>query len=76
MGMPRRARHACGRAGWTAALQHYSALPCPELTSSLPRPLPPPPPADVLGKGYQRPLELATLRLFNMNLVLSHCECS
>ncbi|KAL4433831.1 hypothetical protein ABPG75_000272 [Micractinium tetrahymenae] len=27
---------------------------------------------DVLGRGYQRPLELATLRLFNMNLVLSH----
>ena len=34
----------------------------------------PPIGADVLGKGYQRPLELATLRLFNMNLVLSHCE--
>lgn len=29
---------------------------------------------DVLGQGYQRPLELATLRLFNMNLVLGHCE--
>lgn len=27
---------------------------------------------DVLGQGYQRPLELATLRLFNMNLVLGH----
>ncbi|GAB4818964.1 hypothetical protein N2152v2_006010 [Parachlorella kessleri] len=27
---------------------------------------------DVLGKGYQRPFELATLRLFNMQLVLSH----
>jgi hypothetical protein len=29
---------------------------------------------DVLGKDYQRPFELATLRLFNMGLVLSHCE--
>ncbi len=29
---------------------------------------------DVLGSGYQRPFELATLCLFNMNLVLSHCE--
>ena len=29
---------------------------------------------DILGKGYQRPFELATLRLFNMQLVLSHCE--
>eukprot|EP00887_Chlorella_sp_A99_P003707 scaffold7.g3707.t1 len=27
---------------------------------------------DVLGAGYQRPLELATLRLFNMGLVLQH----
>ncbi|KAI3427059.1 hypothetical protein D9Q98_006999 [Chlorella vulgaris] len=27
---------------------------------------------DVLGKDYQRPFELATLRLFNMGLVLSH----
>ena len=29
---------------------------------------------NVLGSGYQRPFELATLRLQNMNLVLSHCE--
>ncbi len=29
---------------------------------------------DVLGTGYQRPFELATLRLYNMQLVLSHCE--
>lgn len=29
---------------------------------------------DVLGKGYQRPFELATLRLYNMNTVLSNCE--
>ncbi|PSC69127.1 hypothetical protein C2E20_7298 [Micractinium conductrix] len=27
---------------------------------------------DVLGSGYQRPFELATLRLFNMQLVLTH----
>lgn len=32
------------------------------------------PGADVLGKGYQRPLELATLRLSNMTTVLSNCE--
>jgi len=29
---------------------------------------------DVLGSGYQRPFELATLRLYNMNTVLTHCE--
>ena len=29
-------------------------------------------PFDVLGKGYQRPFELATLRLFNMASVLSN----
>lgn len=29
-------------------------------------------PFDILGKGYQRPFELATLRLYNMNTVLSH----
>jgi hypothetical protein len=29
---------------------------------------------DVLGSGYQRPFELATLRLYNMGLVLSNCE--
>lgn len=29
-------------------------------------------PFDVLGKGYQRPFELATQRLFNMGTVLSN----
>lgn len=29
---------------------------------------------DVLGTGYQRPLELATLRLFNMIGILPKCE--
>ena len=29
---------------------------------------------DVLGTGYQRPFELATLRLFNMQTVLTNCE--
>ena len=33
-----------------------------------------PTPFDVLGTGYQRPFELATLRLFNMIGVLSKCE--
>lgn len=28
---------------------------------------------DVLGKGYQRPFELATLRLNNMIQILNHC---
>ncbi|KAJ9511517.1 hypothetical protein QJQ45_029825 [Haematococcus lacustris] len=32
-------------------------------------------PFDILGTGYQRPFELATLRLFNMVGVLSRCEC-
>lgn len=40
---------------------------CPTL---LPHPCPP----AVLGKGYQRPFELATLRLYNMNTVLGNCE--
>ena len=31
-------------------------------------------PFDILGGGYQRPFELATLRLFNMFGVLSKCE--
>lgn len=31
-------------------------------------------PFDVLGKGYQRPMELATLRLFNMVGILQRCE--
>lgn len=30
-------------------------------------------PFDVLGSGYQRPFELATLRLYNMQAVLSNC---
>ena len=34
-----------------------------------------PTPFDILGLGYQRPFELATLRLFNMVNVLSKCEC-
>jgi hypothetical protein len=29
---------------------------------------------DVLGTGYQRPFELAALRLFNMQTVLTNCE--
>ena len=29
---------------------------------------------DVLGTGYQRPFELATFRLFNMQTVLTNCE--
>lgn len=32
-------------------------------------------PFDILGKGYQRPFELATLRLFNMVGILPKCEC-
>jgi hypothetical protein len=31
-------------------------------------------PFDVLGTGYQRPFELATLRLFNMAGILPRCE--
>ncbi len=31
-------------------------------------------PFDILGKGYQRPFELATLRLFNMAGILPKCE--
>ena len=31
-------------------------------------------PFDVLGSGYQRPFELATLRLFHMMGVLSKCK--
>lgn len=31
-------------------------------------------PFDVLGTGYQRPFELATLRLFNMVGILPKCE--
>jgi hypothetical protein len=31
-------------------------------------------PFDILGKGYQRPFELATLRLFNMVGILPKCE--
>ena len=31
-------------------------------------------PFDVLGSGYQRPFELATLRLFHMYGVLSKCK--
>jgi hypothetical protein len=31
-------------------------------------------PFDILGKGYQRPMELATLRLFNMVGILQKCE--
>ena len=34
-----------------------------------------PTPFDVLGTGYQRPFELATLRLFNMIGILPKCEC-
>lgn len=34
-----------------------------------------PNPFDVLGTGYQRPFELATLRLFNMIGILPKCEC-
>ncbi len=33
-----------------------------------------PTPFDVLGTGYQRPFELATLRLFNMIGILPKCE--
>lgn len=33
-------------------------------------------PLAVLGKGYQRPFELATLRLYNMNTVLGNCEAT
>lgn len=33
-----------------------------------------PTPFDVLGPGYQRPFELATLRLFNMMGILPKCE--
>jgi hypothetical protein len=33
-------------------------------------------PFDVLGTGYQRPFELATLRLFNMAGILPRCECN
>ena len=29
---------------------------------------------DVLGTGYQRPFERATVRLFNMQTVLTNCE--
>jgi hypothetical protein len=32
-------------------------------------------PFDILGTGYQRPFELATLRLFNMVGILPKCEC-
>jgi len=31
-------------------------------------------PFDILGTGYQRPFELATLRLFNMVGILPKCE--
>lgn len=31
-------------------------------------------PFDILGSGYQRPFELATLRLFNMVGILPKCE--
>lgn len=31
-------------------------------------------PFDILGTGYQRPFELATLRLFNMIGILPKCE--
>jgi hypothetical protein len=31
-------------------------------------------PFDILGTGYQRPFELATLRLFNMVGILRQCE--
>ncbi len=33
-----------------------------------------PTPFDILGTGYQRPFELATLRLFNMMGILPKCE--
>ena len=33
-----------------------------------------PTPFDVLGTGFQRPMELATLRLFNMIGILPKCE--
>lgn len=33
-----------------------------------------PTPFDILGTGYQRPFELATLRLFNMIGILPKCE--
>jgi hypothetical protein len=33
-------------------------------------------PFDILGKDYQRPFELATLRLFNMIGILPKCECA
>ena len=31
-------------------------------------------PFDILGTGYQRPFELATLRLFNMGGILPRCK--
>lgn len=31
---------------------------------------------DILGRGYQRPFELATQRLQNMLGILPKCECS
>ena len=33
-------------------------------------------PFNILGTGYQRPFELATLRLFNMVGILPRCECA
>lgn len=30
-------------------------------------------PFDILGRDYQRPFELATLRLYNMQAVLTNC---
>lgn len=33
-------------------------------------------PFDILGTGYQRPFELATLRLFNMAGILPKCKCA
>ena len=33
-------------------------------------------PFNVLGGGYQRPFELATLRLSNMMGILPKCECT
>ena len=33
-----------------------------------------PTPFDIIGSGYQRPLELATQRLFNMIGILPECE--
>ena len=32
-----------------------------------------PTPFDILGSGYQRPFELATLRLFNMMGIIPKC---